>query len=230
MRERASFSQENMIKLKDRFFNSRDRPARRGRKAERGRAGKERENMGRPSMSEQRRIEIGRALQTCMIRNGSYEITSVKDIAQEAGVATSLVHHYFTNKDEILSMMADMELMAIANLMEDVLRIREKEERLARLHELLADTSQSRFLMILYALSLSMTGIHELVLAHRSELAQSLVSRLRRRGREEEEAERIATELVFLLESAVLQAAVESSPAVERLLARSIDQAFPISE
>ena len=83
--------------------------------------------MGRPSMSEQRRIEIGRALQTCMIRNGSYEITSVKDIAQEAGVATSLVHHYFTNKDEILSMMADMELMAIANLMEDVRRIREKE-------------------------------------------------------------------------------------------------------
>ena len=101
---------------------------------------------------------------------------------------------------------------------------------MARLHELLADTSQSRFLMMLYALSLSMTGIHELVLAHRSELAQSLVSRLRRRGREEEEAERIATELVFLLESAVLQAAVESSPAVERLLVRSIDQAFPISE
>ena len=40
--------------------------------------------MGRPSLAEQRRVEICRALQSCVIRNGSYEMTSVKDIAQEA--------------------------------------------------------------------------------------------------------------------------------------------------
>ena len=39
--------------------------------------------MGRPSLAEQRRVEICRALQSCVIRNGSYEMTSVKDIAQE---------------------------------------------------------------------------------------------------------------------------------------------------
>ena len=51
--------------------------------------------MGRPSLAEQRRVEICRALQSCVIRNGSYEMTSVKDIAQEAGMAAGMLHLYF---------------------------------------------------------------------------------------------------------------------------------------
>ena len=183
--------------------------------------------MGRPSMSEQRRIEIGRALQTCMIRSGSYQTTTVKDIAQEAGVATGLVHHYFTNKDEILHMMADNALLEVANVLEDVLRIRQGTERRAHLHQLLADASRSRFLLQLYALSLSMTEIRELVLAHRLELAQSLAARLQRRGCAEDAARRMADELVFLLESAVLQSAIAPSDAEEHLLAAAVDRAFP---
>lgn len=43
--------------------------------------------MGRQSIAEQRRIQIGRALQACMLEKGSYESTSVKDIAQRADMA-----------------------------------------------------------------------------------------------------------------------------------------------
>ena len=112
--------------------------------------------MGRPSISEQRRIEIGRALQVCMVKNGSYEATSVKDIAQEAGIATGLVHHYFTSKDEILLLMADNSLLSVANLLDDLLHTREPAERAAKVHELLADRNQNRFMLTIYSLSLSM--------------------------------------------------------------------------
>lgn len=186
--------------------------------------------MGRPSLVEQRRMEIGRALQTCMIRSGSYQTTTVKDIAQQAGLATGLVHHYFTNKDEILHMMADNALLEVANVLEDVLRIRRGDERRARLHELLGDASRSRFLMQLYALSLSMAEIHEQVLAHRDRLARSLSARLQRRGRPADEAARDAAELVFLLESAVLQSAIGPSDAVEQLLAGAVERIFPVRE
>ena len=114
--------------------------------------------MGRPSISEQRRIEIGRALQTCMIRNGSYESTSVKDIAQQAGIATGLVHHYFTSKDEILLLMADNALLDVSNVLEDILHTRQGAARREKLHELLADNSQSRFILLLYTLCLLYTS------------------------------------------------------------------------
>ena len=72
-----------------------------------------------------------------------------------------------------------------------------------------------------------MTEIRELVLAHRLELAQSLAARLQRRGCAEDAARRMADELVFLLESAVLQSAIAPSDAVEQLLAAAVDRAFP---
>lgn len=71
--------------------------------------------MGRPSLAEQRRVEICRALQSCVIRNGSYEMTSVKDIAQEAGMAAGMLHHYFESKDDILLVTAEMVLLELQN-------------------------------------------------------------------------------------------------------------------
>ena len=81
--------------------------------------------MGRPSLAEQRRVEICRALQSCVIRNGSYEMTSVKDIAQEAGMAAGMLHHYFESKDDILQVTAEMVLLELQNHLSDLLRIKD---------------------------------------------------------------------------------------------------------
>ncbi len=85
--------------------------------------------MGRPSLAEQRRVEICRALQSCVIRNGSYEMTSVKDIAQEAGMAAGMLHHYFESKDDILQVTAEMVLLELQNHLSDLLRIKDAAER-----------------------------------------------------------------------------------------------------
>ena len=102
--------------------------------------------MGRPSIAEQRRIEIGRALQTCMVRNGSYSQTSVKDIAQEANVAGSLIHHYFESKDEILFMMTDLALLSLTNELEELLHAKTEEQRLNKLREIQNDKENNCFL------------------------------------------------------------------------------------
>ena len=98
--------------------------------------------MGRPSLAEQRRVEICRALQSCVIRNGSYEMTSVKDIAQEAGMAAGMLHHYFESKDDILQVTAEMVLLELQNHLSDLLRIKDAAEREKMLEELLGDNER----------------------------------------------------------------------------------------
>jgi AcrR family transcriptional regulator len=53
-------------------------------------------------MTEIRRREISQALYRCIAERG-YSNTSVRDIAQEAGMRSGLIHHYFKSKDEILA-------------------------------------------------------------------------------------------------------------------------------
>jgi len=52
-------------------------------------------------MTEIRRHEISQALYRCIATRG-YSNTTVRNIAQEAGMRSGLIHHYFSNKDEIL--------------------------------------------------------------------------------------------------------------------------------
>ena len=185
--------------------------------------------MGRPSISEQRRIEIGRALQTCMIQNGSYESTSVKDIAQQAGIATGLVHHYFSSKDEILLLMADASMLSITNLLEDLLHARQADQREEKLQELLSNREQAQFLLMLQTLALSMPQIKELIVKNRQELQTALAARLRRSQTFAGDAEQTALELVFLLQSAMFQCALEPEPNLAPILKRALEQAFPLS-
>ena len=49
-----------------------------------------------------RRQEISQALYRCIAKRG-YSNTSVRNIAQEAGMRPGLIHHYFSSKDEILA-------------------------------------------------------------------------------------------------------------------------------
>jgi TetR/AcrR family transcriptional regulator, transcriptional repressor of bet genes len=57
--------------------------------------------MGRPSNTDQRRLEITGALVKVMAKRG-YDGASVADIARAARLAPGLVHYHFENKREIL--------------------------------------------------------------------------------------------------------------------------------
>jgi AcrR family transcriptional regulator len=62
--------------------------------------------MGRPNISETRKKEISQALFRCIVKQG-YINTSIRGIAKEAGILPGLIHHYFSNKDEILFHMTE---------------------------------------------------------------------------------------------------------------------------
>ncbi|MBI5506947.1 MAG: TetR family transcriptional regulator C-terminal domain-containing protein [Deltaproteobacteria bacterium] len=58
--------------------------------------------MGRRKLTDERRTEIAEGLYRCIVKRG-YAGTTVRDIAREADVRPGIIHHYFENKDEILS-------------------------------------------------------------------------------------------------------------------------------
>jgi TetR/AcrR family transcriptional repressor of bet genes len=57
--------------------------------------------MPRPSQVAQRRAQLIRALAQVMAQQG-YEAASIREIAQAAGLAPGLVHHYFPDKEALL--------------------------------------------------------------------------------------------------------------------------------
>ncbi|MBK7760662.1 MAG: TetR family transcriptional regulator [Deltaproteobacteria bacterium] len=57
--------------------------------------------MPRPSQVSQRRAQLIRALAQVMAQQG-YEAASIREIAQAAGLAPGLVHHYFPDKEALL--------------------------------------------------------------------------------------------------------------------------------
>jgi len=57
--------------------------------------------MARKKVQDERRLQILKALHTCL-QEKSFEKTSIKDIARVAGVNHGVLHYYFTGKDDIL--------------------------------------------------------------------------------------------------------------------------------
>jgi AcrR family transcriptional regulator len=57
--------------------------------------------MARKSVQEERKLQILKALDTCL-QNKSFEKTSIKDIARTAGVNHGVLHYYFESKEDIL--------------------------------------------------------------------------------------------------------------------------------
>lgn len=184
--------------------------------------------MGRPSLAEQRRVEICRAFQSCVIRTGSYEMTSVKDIAQEAGMAAGMLHHYFESKDDILLVTAEMMLMELQNRLDDLLHTKEAAQRKKLLEQLLEDREQNRFFIMLQALGLAMPAVNEMLNGKQQELRQSLAERLERRGFAQQQAEDAAARLCYLLWSAVTAPDGVQKEAVQKLTADEIDKLFPL--
>ena len=180
--------------------------------------------MGRPSLAEQRRVEICRALQSCVIRNGSYEMTSVKDIAQEAGMAAGMLHHYFESKDDILLVTAEMVLLELQNHLSDLLRIKDAAEREKMLEELLGDNEQNRF----YIMALAMPAVNELLLGKQEEMRDILAERLEFRGSDPEKAKADADRMTFLLCSALTTPKGVQSAAARQMTADTLQELFPL--
>ena len=57
--------------------------------------------MGRKSLAQQRRAQIIEAFYRCIVRDGLQK-ASTREVAKEAGVQTSILHHYFKDRDEMI--------------------------------------------------------------------------------------------------------------------------------
>lgn len=62
--------------------------------------------MGRKSLAKERRTQIIEALQQCISKYGLQKST-IKKIAEEAGVQPGILHHYFKDRDEIIEELVD---------------------------------------------------------------------------------------------------------------------------
>ena len=62
--------------------------------------------MGRKSLANERRSQIVKALHQCISKYGLQKST-IKKIAEEAGVQSGILHHYFKDRDEIIEEMVD---------------------------------------------------------------------------------------------------------------------------
>lgn len=62
--------------------------------------------MGRPSNTEERRVQIVEGLLSAMAEHG-YDGASIQRIAERAGLAPGLVHYHFASKQEILLALVD---------------------------------------------------------------------------------------------------------------------------
>ncbi len=58
--------------------------------------------MGRKSMADQRRSKIVQAFYKCVVNEG-FAKSSIRKVAKEAGVLPSTLHHYFKDKNEMIS-------------------------------------------------------------------------------------------------------------------------------
>lgn len=170
--------------------------------------------MARTLILGQRRIEIGRALQTCMIQKGSYESTSVKDIARQAGLTTSLVHYYFNSKDKILFFISDIALHEVSNQLDELLHLKNNEDRIVLLRETLFDQEQNKFILMLYTLSLSMPEIKEMIIRHRNEqieAIEAIEAYFNRKTHFTGDPPKKAKELLTLFEAILIQSALVQS-------------------
>jgi len=71
---------------------------------------------GRKSIAEERRAQILDAFHKCAVRYGLGK-ASLREVATEADLPASILHHYFKNRDE---MVAELHKQIMARIMEDL--------------------------------------------------------------------------------------------------------------
>ena len=71
---------------------------------------------GRKSIAKERRAQILDAFRACAVRSG-LEKASLREVAEEAGLPVSNLHHFFKNRDEMVS---ELEKWIIGGVIEDL--------------------------------------------------------------------------------------------------------------
>ncbi len=74
--------------------------------------------MARKRIYEERKLQILKALNTCL-QEKSFEKTSIKDIARQAGVNHGVLHYYFSSKEEILLSYIDYVIVDYQSQMDE---------------------------------------------------------------------------------------------------------------
>ncbi|MCP4750161.1 MAG: TetR/AcrR family transcriptional regulator [Proteobacteria bacterium] len=77
--------------------------------------------MGRKIVREERRIRILEAVDECLLKK-SFNQTSIKDIAQEAGVNHGMLHYYFENKEDLLLNYIDFVIAKLSTVWDNWIR------------------------------------------------------------------------------------------------------------
>lgn len=92
---------------------------------------------GRKSIAAERRAQIIDAFHICAVRNG-LERASLREVAEEAGVPVSNLHHFFKNRDEMVSELVKRIVGGIiANLRAEVRGSEDSQTRAKRIFEFL---------------------------------------------------------------------------------------------
>lgn len=75
--------------------------------------------MGRKSLAKERRAQITSALYRCIARDG-LQRASTREIAREAGVQPSILHHYFKDRAEMIE-------EVVRNIVDDLIKLCDAE-------------------------------------------------------------------------------------------------------
>jgi AcrR family transcriptional regulator len=89
---------------------------------------------GRKSIARERRAQILDAFRTCAVRSG-LEKASLREVAAEVGLPVSNLHHFFENRDEMVS---ELEKRIIGGVIEDLdAEFRDEEDPRRRFREII---------------------------------------------------------------------------------------------
>lgn len=92
---------------------------------------------GRKSIAKERRAQILDAFHACAVRSG-LEKASLREVAEEAGLPVSNLHHYFKNRDEMVSELVKRIIGGIIDTLKaEIQDLGDPETRLTRIFEFL---------------------------------------------------------------------------------------------
>ena len=132
--------------------------------------------MGRKTLVEQRRLEICNAFFDCMIKNGSYDATSLKDIGEALGCSPGILLHYFKSKEEILLVTSRKVIKARNDAFISILTEKNPQEKKEKIRFLLNDKRNTIYHSVMGTANKSCPAQKQLFL----ELREEYFSELRR--------------------------------------------------
>lgn len=159
--------------------------------------------MPRPKLDQEREPQILKALETCVIRQGLAK-TSLKDVAEEAGLPRPLVRHFVGNRDTMITKLFDGMIDRAEQQLED-LQVNDAALSLAKCLELLfegvfADKTSNALVGELWYLADRDPAIRARLAALYQRVCDLLVDALRHEGKGVNEDQRrdVAFSLVSL--------------------------------